>query len=80
MTKLDFLDLLGRAYAFPDYYLPQLDSADECLADLLDELPRDRLPLLPLFDTLLAEVPDEERGAILLLLGNYFWPAGEEEE
>ena len=80
MTKPDFLALLARAYHFPDYFTPNLDAADECLADRLAELQTERLPLLPLFDTLLAEVPPEERGAVLLLLGDYFWPTEDEEE
>jgi hypothetical protein len=78
MTQPEFLSLLARAYHFPDYFTPNLDAADECLADLRDELQAERLPLLPLFETLLAEVPPEERGAVLLLLGDYFWPTTEE--
>ena len=80
MTTAEFLDLLGRAYDFPDYYGQNLDAADECLADRLEELDTDRLSLLPLFDTLLAEAPPEERGAVMLLLGRYFWPDEETTE
>ena len=76
MTKTDFLDLLAEAYDFPDYFGRNLDAADELLADKLETLPVDRLPLAPLFDTLLAEVPAAERGQLLLLLGRYFWPEG----
>ena len=79
MTTAEMLDLLARAYAFPDYYGHNLDAADECLADRLEELDAQRLPLLPLFDTLLQEVPPEERWPLLLLLGRYFWPEIDEE-
>jgi hypothetical protein len=80
MTKPDFLTLLARAYDFPDYFGHNLDAADECLADRLEALGTDRLPLRPLFDTLLADEPPEEREAVLSLLGRYFWVADDEEE
>lgn len=79
MTKAEFLSLLGQAYDFPDYYGQNLDAADELLAEQLEALPVDRLPLAPLFDTLLADVPAAERGQLLLLLGRYFWPEGADE-
>lgn len=72
MTKADFLRLLGQAYDFPDYYGHNLDAADEILSDMCESSATDRLSLLPFFDTLLADVPKEERAAILRLLDKHF--------
>jgi hypothetical protein len=68
MTKNQFLELLGKAYSFPDYYSLNLDSADEILSDLKEEESKDKLSLRMFFDTLLSEETEEERRKIWELL------------
>lgn len=72
MRKSDFLQLLGQAYAFPDYYAQNLDSADEILEDRKEAEETKRLSLRPLFEALLREEPAEERAKIWALIRDHF--------
>jgi len=72
MTKQQFLQLLGQAYDFPDYYGHNLDSADEILEDQKAEAGVDKLSLRPLLEALLAEETGEEREKIWALLRDHF--------
>lgn len=72
MNKEQFMQLLGEAYSFPEYYALNLDSADEILEDRKEEQGKEKLSLRPLFDALLAEAPEEERAKIWALLADHF--------
>lgn len=72
MDKQTFLELLGKAYGFPDYYTFNLDSAEEIIEDRKEEEGRDKLPLKPLFDALLAQMPEAEREKAWALLAEHF--------
>lgn len=71
MNKATFLQLLGKAYHFPDYYGQNLDAADEILGDMTEEsdVP---LSLRPLFEQLLEEAAPEEREQVWELLRDHF--------
>ncbi len=71
MNKATFLQLLGKAYHFPDYHGQNLDAADEILSDMAEE-PETPLSLRPLFEHLLAEARPEEREQVWALLRDYF--------
>lgn len=71
MDKATFLQLLGKAYHFPDYYGQNLDAADEILGDMAEESEMP-LSLRPLFEQLLAEARPEEREQVWALLRDYF--------
>ena len=72
MNKQSFLQLLGRAYTFPDYYAANLDSAEEIIEDLKEEQGRERLSLAPLFHALLEEASPAERAKIWALVADHF--------
>jgi len=71
MNKATLLQLLGKAYHFPDYYGQNLDAADEILSDMAEES-ETPLSLRPLFEQLLAEATQEEREQVWALLRDYF--------
>jgi hypothetical protein len=71
MNKATFLQLMGKAYHFPDCYGQNLDAADEILGDMAEES-ETPLSLRPLFEQLLAEARPEEREQVWALLRDYF--------
>lgn len=71
MNKTTFLQLLGKAYHFPDYYGQNLDAADEILSDRTEES-ETPISLRPLFEQLLAEATPEEREQVWALLRDHF--------
>ncbi|MCB0563405.1 MAG: barstar family protein [Phaeodactylibacter sp.] len=82
MDKKEFMQLLGKAYGFPDYYSLNLDSAEEIIEDIKEEEEKDRLSLKQFFDELLAQEPEEERAKIWAFLADHFvveeWESWEE--
>lgn len=72
MDKAQFMELLGKAYGFPDYYALNLDSADEVIEDLKEEVDKEKLSLKNFFDALLAQESDEERLKIWAFLTDHF--------
>ncbi len=72
MNKTTFLQLLGKAYNFPEYYALKLDSAEEIIEDKKEDSGTDKLSLRNFFDALLAEEPAEEREKIWGLLADHF--------
>lgn len=72
MNKQEFLQLLGAAYGFPDYFSLNLDSAEEIVEDLKEEGEKGQLSLQPFFDALLAGEPMEERKKIWAFLAEHF--------
>lgn len=72
MDKKTFMQLLGGAYYFPDYYNHNLDSAEEIIEDIKEEKQIDKLPLKPLFDVLLAQEPEAEREKIWAFMAEHF--------
>jgi len=71
MNKATFLQLMGKAYHFPDCYGQNLDAADEILGDMAEES-ETPLSLRPLFEQLLAEARPEEREQVWALLQDHF--------
>ena len=72
MTKTTFLELLGKAYNFPEYYSHNLDSADEILEELKEEKGKEKLSLEPIFQALLAEESEEEHRKIWAFITDHF--------
>ncbi len=72
MDKVQFMELLGKAYGFPEYYSLNLDSADEIIEDIKEEEEKEKLPLKNFFDALLAQETDEERLKIWAFLTDHF--------
>lgn len=66
------MELLGKAYGFPEYYSLNLDSADEIIEDIKEEEEKEKLPLKNFFDALLAQETDEERLKIWAFLTDHF--------
>ena len=71
MNKTTFLQLLGKAYHFPDYYGQNLDAADEILSDRTEESEKP-LSLRPLFEQFLEDATPEEREQVWSLLRDHF--------
>ena len=65
------MKMLGEAYNFPDYYSGNLDSADEILEDRKETLGKEKLSVRPLFDVLLSDETEIERGKIWGLLSDH---------
>lgn len=72
MNKKEFMQLLGKAYGFPDYFSLNLDSAEEIIEDLKEEGEKDKLSLMPFFDALLAQEQEAERAKIRAFLADHF--------
>ena len=76
------MQLLGRAYGFPNYYSLNLDSAEEIIEDIKEEEEKGKLSLRKFFDELLAQEPETERAKIWIFLAEHFvveeWKGWEE--
>ncbi|MCB0588739.1 MAG: barstar family protein [Phaeodactylibacter sp.] len=72
MNKATFMELLGKAYSFSEYYAHNLDSAEEIIEDIKAEAGKGKLPLKPFFDALLEQEPQAEREKIWSLIADHF--------
>ena len=72
MNKKEFMQLLGKAYGFPDYFSLNLDSAEEIIEDLKEEGEKDKLSLMPFFYFFLAQEQEAERAKIRAFLADHF--------
>lgn len=72
MNKEEFMELLGQAYGFPDYYAHNLDSAEEIIDEIKERQEKERLSLEPFFSELLSEVSAAERAKIWGFLTDHF--------
>jgi len=72
MNKKEFMQLLGKAYGFPEYYALNLDSAEEIVEDMKEEEQKDKLSLKPFFDALLAQEAEAEREKIWAFMRGHF--------